>query len=118
MRDTAIEKTTFFYVHYSIQNFAKLVEEGDASWEAVEFPASKLKAAKFEIPPVDAKAKRDQYGFHESTVIGNLVKNGNASLFEAVAVCKPPTYLLSSSDPMPVQLPDGHFSMLSTSTCI
>ncbi|EPS32819.1 hypothetical protein PDE_07779 [Penicillium oxalicum 114-2] len=111
VRDTAIEKTTFFYVHYSIQNFAKLVEEGDASWEAVEFPASKLKAAKFEIPPVDAKAKRDQYGFHESTVIGNLVKNGNASLFEAVAVCKPPTYLLSSSDPMPVQLPDGHFTI-------
>ncbi|KAJ5488695.1 hypothetical protein N7539_003585 [Penicillium diatomitis] len=101
LRDTAIERTIFFYVHYSIQNFSKMVEKGDASWEAVEFPPSKLKAAKFNIPSVDAKAKRDQYGFHEPTVIRNLVKDGKASLFEAVAICKPPTYLLSSSDPMP-----------------
>ncbi|OOQ84906.1 putative TFIIIC transcription initiation factor complex subunits Tfc3 [Penicillium brasilianum] len=111
VRDTAIQRTTFFYVHYSASNFAKLVESGEASWEAVEFPAGKAKAAKCVIPAVDATAQRDKYGFHESSATKLLVKNGNASLFEALAVCKPPTYLLSSSDPMPVRLPDGHFTV-------
>jgi hypothetical protein len=93
-----------------------MVESGEASWEAVEFPAQKAKAAKCVIPAVDAVAKRDRYGFHESSASKKLVKDGNASLFEALAVCKPPTYLLSSSDPMPVRLPDGHFSTWSNST--
>ena len=110
VRDTAIRKTTFYYVHYSVTNFAKLVESGASSWEAVEFPPQKAKAAKCDIPAVDAVAHRDKYGFHDSNAVEKLLKNGNASLFEALAICKPPTYLLSSSDPMPVKLPDGHFS--------
>lgn len=95
-----------------------MVENGEASWEAVEFSAQKAKAAKCEVPAVDAVAKRDKYGFHESSASSKLVKDGNASLFEALAVCKPPTYLLSGSDPMPVRLTNGHFSKCSNSAHI
>lgn len=87
-----------------------MVESGKTSWEAVEFPPQKAKAAKCILPAVDVTVQRDKYGFHESSAVKDLLKNGNASLFEALAVCKPPTYLLSSSDPMPVKLADGHFS--------
>ncbi|KAJ5159664.1 uncharacterized protein N7482_006668 [Penicillium canariense] len=111
VRDTAIDKTIFYYVHYSVHNFAKLVESGQAVWEAVEFPVQKAKAANCYIPPVDAVAQLDEYGFPETSAVKKLVNNGNASLFEALAVCKPPTYLLSSSDPMPVRLRDGHYTI-------
>lgn len=109
VRDTAIERTVFYYVHYSAENFAKLVAAGEASWEAVEF-SKKGKAANFQIPAVDAKPQLDQYGFPLDPPKG-LLKNGNASLFEGVAICRPPNYLLSSSDPLAVQLPDGRYGM-------
>lgn len=110
VRDTAIEKTVFYYVHYSARNFAKLVESGQAVWEAVEF-SPKGKSSNIYVPPAGAKPQLDQYGLPSGLPQG-LLKNGNASLFEGVAYCRPSNYLLSSSDPMPIQLPDGRYSML------
>ncbi|KAJ5690603.1 hypothetical protein N7462_004995 [Penicillium macrosclerotiorum] len=109
VRDTAIEKTVFYYIHYSADNFAKLVESGQSLWEAVEYPAQKTKAASIQIPAVDATAQFDQLGFPQTGVSKGLFKNGNGSLFESLAVCRPSNYLLSSSDPVPVRLPDGRF---------
>ncbi|KAJ5585048.1 uncharacterized protein N7459_004848 [Penicillium hispanicum] len=106
VRDVAIEKTILYYVHYSAENFAKRVDAGEASWEAVEFPAKKAKSFNVNIPPVDATAQLDQYGLPQILPRG-LVKNGNITLFEGIAMCKPADYGLTSSDPMPYHTPDG-----------
>lgn len=79
-------------------------------WEAVEFSA-KGKTNNIRVPPADAKPQLDQYGLPSGLPQG-LLNNGNASLFEGVVYCRPSNYLLSSSDPMPIQLPDGRYSML------
>lgn len=105
-----MEKTVFYYLHYSARNFAKLVESGQAVWKAVEF-SPKGKLNNVHVAPVDAKPQLDQYGLPAGIPRG-LLNSGNASLFEGVAYGRPSNYLLSSSDPMPVQLPDGRYSTL------
>lgn len=106
VRDTAIEKTTIFYIHYSAKNFAKQVEAGTASWEAVEFPAKKAKSANFHLPPVDATAQLDENGLRQEIPRG-IVKNGKISLLEGLMVCKPTDYTVTSSDPTLCRYPNG-----------
>ncbi|KAJ5122371.1 hypothetical protein N7526_009308 [Penicillium atrosanguineum] len=114
VRDTAIERTVFYYINYSARNFAKMVEAGHSSWEAVEFAGSKKgKANNARLPPPDAKPQLDQYGLPTVPPIYPLMKNGAASLFECVAACRPSNYLLSSADPKAFQLFDGTFAVQS-----
>lgn len=110
VRDTAIEKTIIYYIHYSVKNFAKLVEAGVATWEAVEFPAKKAKGSSVRIPGVNATATLDQYGFPQEIPRG-IVKNGRISLFEGLAMCKPTDYSVTSSDPALSRYPDGSIGM-------
>ncbi|KAJ5200537.1 B-block binding subunit of TFIIIC [Penicillium cf. griseofulvum] len=94
VRDMAMKKTIMYYVHYSANNFAKLVESGQASWEAVEIPVKKAKSLKIEAPPFGGFPK-------------NLLKDPNSTLLDGILAVKPPNYLLSSSDPFVVELPNG-----------
>jgi transcription factor C subunit 3 len=103
----AMRKTTMFYVHYAGHNFAKLVEAGQASWEAVEFPEKKAKSLKIEIPPFNVVAQLDEYGFPRKAPPKSLLKNPNATIMDGIAYANPSDYLLSSSDPFVVRLPDG-----------
>lgn len=113
VRDTAIQKTVFYYINYSARNFAKIVEAGHSSWEAVEFAGSKKgKANNARLPPPDAKPQLDEYGLPTVPPIYPLMKNGAASLFECVAACRPSNYLLSSADPKAFQLFDGTFGKI------
>jgi transcription factor C subunit 3 len=107
-----MDKTVFYYIHYSARNFAKIVEAGDSSWEAVEFAGKTGKSNNARLPPPDAKPQLDRYGLPSGPPPQRLVKNGTASLFECVAACRPSNYLLSSADPKPVQLRDGTFGMI------
>ncbi|OQD90388.1 hypothetical protein PENANT_c001G01337 [Penicillium antarcticum] len=107
VRDMAMQKTTMFYIHYTGHNFAKLVEAGRASWEAVEFPEKKAKSLKIEIPRFDVVAQLDELGFPQKAPPVGLMKNPNASLLDGIKSANPSDYLLSTSDPFVVQLPDG-----------
>ncbi|OQE44565.1 hypothetical protein PENCOP_c002G04970 [Penicillium coprophilum] len=107
VRDMAMKKTIMFYVHYSANNFAKLVEAGQASWEAVEIPVKKAKSLKIEAPPFGALPQLDEHGFPKRAFPKNMSKDPYSTLLDGVMAVKPPNYLLSSSDPFVVELPNG-----------
>ncbi|KGO74859.1 B-block binding subunit of TFIIIC [Penicillium italicum] len=107
VRDMAMKKTIMFYVHYSANNFAKLVEAGQASWEAVEIPAKKAKSLKIVAPPFGVLPQLDEYGFLKKEFPKNMLKDPNATLLDGIMAVNPPNYLLSTSDPFVVELPNG-----------
>ncbi|KAJ5952735.1 B-block binding subunit of TFIIIC [Penicillium vulpinum] len=107
VRDLAMKKTIMFYVHYSANNFAKLVDAGQALWEAVELPVKKAKSLKIEAPPFGVLPQLDEHGFPKKEFPKNLLKDPNATLLDGIMAVKPPNYLLSSSDPFVVELPNG-----------
>ncbi|KAJ5515783.1 hypothetical protein N7527_007343 [Penicillium freii] len=107
VRDMAMKKTIMYYVHYSANNFAKLVEAGQASWEAVELPPKKAKSLKIVAPPFGVLPQLDEYGFLKKEFPKNMLKDPNSTLLDGILAVKPPNYLLSSSDPFVVELPNG-----------
>ncbi|KAJ5603999.1 hypothetical protein N7537_006955 [Penicillium hordei] len=107
VRDMAMKKTIMYYVHYSVNNFAKLVEAGQASWEAVELPAKKAKSLKIVAPPFGVLPQLDEHGFLKKEFPKNMLKDPNSTLLDGILAVKPPNYLLSSSDPFVVELPNG-----------
>ncbi|KAN0081736.1 hypothetical protein V8E54_003034 [Elaphomyces granulatus] len=111
VRDTALNRTITHYIHYSAKNFRKLVESGQASWEAVEFVAKDSQSATLVVPPVDAQVVLDAYGLPLIDPTPNLVKNGNATLLECMAAAKPTDYIQSSSDPIAVKQADGTYKI-------
>ncbi|KAJ5537083.1 hypothetical protein N7513_010269 [Penicillium frequentans] len=109
VRDSDVHKTIIHYVHYSARNFATKVIEGTAFWEAVQFPVKNHKSLKTELPRVDAPAELDQYGLPHNNIPVGMMKNGNVSLFEGLASCKPADYSLTRKDPMSVLQADGSY---------
>ncbi|KAL4931986.1 putative TFIIIC transcription initiation factor complex subunits Tfc3 [Aspergillus undulatus] len=110
VRDTALHRTITHYVQYSARNFGKLVEAGEALWEAVEFAPRNPKLDNVRVPPVDAKPQLDIYGLPFDAPATELLKNGDCSLSECMWVVKPKDYTISSSDPKAVKLEDGGYS--------
>lgn len=115
VRDTALQRTITHYVHYSATNFSKLVEAGEASWEAVEFVPRSNKSDTIPVPPVDAKPQLDDYGLPLDAPKSDLVKNGDCSLADGIWVVKPKDYKCSSSDPQAIKLEGGSYSKLKPS---
>ncbi|KAF7133864.1 hypothetical protein CNMCM5793_005276 [Aspergillus hiratsukae] len=109
VRDTALEKTVTHYIHYSMANFQKLVDAGEASWEAVEFVPRNTKADKISVPPIDAVPELDENGLPKAVPTKELIKNGNASLLAGILVVNPADYNCTGNDPMPVRLKDGSY---------
>lgn len=95
------------YLYYSATTYRNLVEAGDAAWEAVEYSPKNVSGR---IPPVDVVPRLDEYGFPLTGPSKELLKKGNASLLECMAVCKPEDYNRSFSDPVAVQLEDGSYA--------
>lgn len=116
VRDMAMKKTIMFYVHYSANNFANLVEAGQASWEAVELPAKKAKSLKIVAPPFGVLPQLDEHGFLKKEFPKNMLKDPNSTLLDGILAVKPPNYLLSSSDPFVVELPNGQHGMIASSS--
>ncbi|KAJ6164897.1 B-block binding subunit of TFIIIC [Penicillium chermesinum] len=85
VRDTDVQKTILYYVHYSFRHFEKRVENGTAFWEAVVCSSDKVKPSGPPIPAIDAPVDLDEHGLPRTLPFG-LQKNGNVSLFEGLAV--------------------------------
>ncbi|KAM0096387.1 hypothetical protein ACP6JD_000148 [Aspergillus fumigatus] len=111
VRDTALEKTITHYIHYSTANFQKLVDAGEASWEAVEFVPRNTKAEKISVPPIDAVPDLDENGLPKAVPTKELVKNGNASLLAGILTVNPADYNCTGNDPMPLRLKDNSYGM-------
>ncbi|EEP79975.1 predicted protein [Uncinocarpus reesii 1704] len=108
IRDTALRSTTFYFVQYSFRNFAALVNDGQASWEAV---GTAVKKNAGRPPPIDAKAEVDKYGFVIEKCPSNLLRQGNATLQECLECARPSNYATTSLDPVVVYLRDGTFGI-------
>jgi hypothetical protein len=104
VRDIALSKTVTHYIHYSVENFRKLVDSGSKDWAAVNHSTQKERATQPDL---------DQYGFPRSMSLPGLVKGGNASLYQCMTMVKPADYTFSASDPKAVKLADGTYSKLS-----
>ncbi|KAJ5723971.1 hypothetical protein N7488_002006 [Penicillium malachiteum] len=115
VRDSDVQKTTLHYVQYSGRNFARKVDEGNAFWEAVEFPPQKIKSSKIKVPPVEAHFEVDSYGLPQ-IVSPLLMKNGNIKLAEGLLCCKPSDYSLTRKDPAGVYQEDGSYRVQPGST--
>ncbi|KAL4903178.1 hypothetical protein BDW74DRAFT_180045 [Aspergillus multicolor] len=111
VRDTALNRTITHYIHYSAENFGKLVEAGECSWEAVEFAPRNSKSSSIAVPPVDAKPQLDAYGLPQDIPTSDLVKNGDCCLSDCMWIVKPKDYNVSSSDPKAVKLSDGTYTI-------
>ena len=114
VRDSDVHKTVIHYVQYSATNFGKKVEEGNAFWEAVEFQPDKHKPAKVEIPPIHAPFEVDEYGL-PTNLPPFLTNDGNISLYEGIASCKPSDYSLTCRDLVGIYYKDGSYSKYNLS---
>ncbi|KAK2753167.1 RNA polymerase III transcription initiation factor complex subunit [Arachnomyces sp. PD_36] len=111
IRDTALRGTITHYVHYSYHNFKHLVDNDEASWEAVEHVPKGPKSKTRPVPPVDAVAYYDENGFPIREKAYNLLKDGNATLGECLEIVQPGNYAISSTDPAAVKLEDGSYGV-------
>lgn len=109
VRDTALIQRTTHYVHYSARNFQRLVDAGEASWEAVEYIPKGDKSDPLHVPAVDAVPQLDPYGLPLIAPTSKLLKNGNATLLECTIVGRPEDYIHSNSDIRATQLKDGTY---------
>lgn len=113
VRDTALTGTISHYIHYSLSNFRRLVDSGQATWEAVEYVPRDGKGSEAQssrVLPVDAVPRLDEYGLPQNVPTKELIRNGNAALLECIASCNPPNYAYSYMDIGAVQLSDGSYS--------
>ncbi|KAJ5894656.1 hypothetical protein N7495_006347 [Penicillium taxi] len=112
VRDTSVRRTITCYVHYTRDNFARLVEMGEASWEAVEWTTKKaLQPAGLIIHPPNATGNFDKYGLPKRVPAG-ILNGGNVSYAEALWFAKPVDYSVTSSDPKPFIDVDGNEGVL------
>ncbi|KAF9892497.1 RNA polymerase III transcription initiation factor complex subunit [Aspergillus nanangensis] len=111
VRDTAINRTVTHFVHYSAVNFGKRVEAGETTWEAVEFNPKNSKSAHVRVQPADAVPNIDDNGLPIHVLSKELLRDGNASLFECMAVFKPQGYNVTSSDPFAAKLENGTYRL-------
>ncbi|KAK2797246.1 hypothetical protein FQN51_008769 [Onygenales sp. PD_10] len=107
VRDVGLRGTAKIYIHYSLRNFASLVDDGYASWEAVEFVPSGKSAIK--PPPVDAKPRLDEYGFSLDETPSNLLNGGDATLRSCLETAKPHNYVITTFDPVALKTKKGNY---------
>lgn len=111
LRDTALNKTVYYYIHYSFDHFSSLVSNGHASWDAVTGAPRSGKRV-LNAPPANAKATLDKYGF-PIDVSQPLLRKGNATLRECLEASKPSKWNLTFNDPIAISLLDGTYSRFS-----
>ncbi|GBF60883.1 transcription factor tau subunit [Trichophyton mentagrophytes] len=109
LRDTALNKTVYYYIHYSFDHFSSLVSNGHASWDAVTGAPRSGKRV-LNAPPANAKATLDKYGF-PIDVSQPLLRKGNATLRECLEASKPSKWNLTFNDPIAISLLDGTYTV-------
>lgn len=90
IRDTALIGKTPHYIHYSYPNFKSLVDHGLASWEAVAATSyGGKKKNGVVIPPPNAQADLDDYGFPKLLIGAFQGAENEATLADCAHAIKP-----------------------------
>ena len=84
LRDTALTGKTTHYVHYTFENFKKLVENEDATWEAVVTMTKDDRQGKGSTVALDAEPKLDEYGFPNLTTTLFQGRENDATLSQCI----------------------------------
>ncbi len=107
IRDTAMGKKSTYYVHYTYDNFKKLVENGEASWEAVSIVGADSKDMQQPAFAADSNVEVDEFGFPNIPTVLFQGRHNDATVSQcanAVDVHMAPT---SKNDPVVRALSDG-----------
>lgn len=109
IRDTAIINKNTYYVHYTYDNFTKLVNEGKASWEAVSTPAHDQTKEKKPTGTLIADPAIDEYGFLklQSTLFHG--RNNDATLDQCTQALNATKIPIRTTDLVASELIDGKF---------
>ena len=105
-------KTKTHYVHYTYDNFKRLVENGEATWEAVSVLGSDDKNRQQPALAVELKADLDEYGFPKIPATMFQGRHNDATLSQcvnAIVVVKP---TVTKKDPVVRELSDGTYGKI------
>lgn len=109
-------KTKAHYVHYTYDNFVRLVENGEATWEAVSILENNDQSRQQQPAlALNSKADLDEYGFPKipTTLFQGRHNDGTLSqCVDAIVVVKPS---VSRNDPVVKELDDGTYGINSSS---
>lgn len=103
-------KTKTHYIHYTYDNFKRLVENGEATWEAVSIVGSNKQSSQQPAFATDFD-DLDEYGFPDIPTTLFQGRHNDATLSQcvnAVAVKKP---CVTKNDPVVKELSDGTYGM-------
>ena len=90
IRDTALVGKSPHYIHYSYPNFKSLVDQGLASWEAVTATSyGGKKNNRVVIPPPNAQADLDDYGFAKLSMGAFQGAGNEATIADCIQAIKP-----------------------------
>lgn len=109
LRDIAMVNKNSHYVHFSYDNFRKLVDSGEASWEAVTTLGKNDKMGKELAPAFDDESNKDEFGFPklQSTLFQG--RDNDATLAQCVQALNAKPLLLNRNDPVAYKLDDGTY---------
>lgn len=114
LRDTALANRASHYIHFTHDNYKKMVENGDASWEAVVAMTKNFEEIKGSAAAMDAVPELDEYGFPRLQNSLFQGRENDATLSECIcALDAAPIY--THRDPIVKKLPDGTYSMIPSS---
>lgn len=106
IRDSALTDGIPHYIHYSFENFTRLVAQGKASWDAV-MTITKEHRKFTDAATIDAEPDLDENGFPKITESLFQGRHNDANLAECVQNASVKLPSLSSHDPRVVQTEDG-----------
>ncbi|KAL8905859.1 MAG: hypothetical protein Q9207_002379 [Kuettlingeria erythrocarpa] len=110
IRDAALTEGVPHYVHYSFDNFRKLVDMGRASWESVMTITQDHKDFKA-TASIEAKPELDDDGFPKLPSHIFQGRENDANLTECIRDADALPLPRSNSDPRAMQLSDGTWDM-------
>lgn len=114
IRDTAMTGKVTHYVYYTYDNFRRLVDSGEKSWEAVSNVAeNKKKSHKIAQPNIEPEF--DEFGFPRLDSSRFLGEHNDATLSECVESANLKPLSMSSVDPRAFKLSDNSWGMIDPS---
>ena len=109
LRDVAMVNKNSHYVHFSYDNFKKLVDGGEASWEAITAFGKNEKKGREPAPAFDDEPDKDEYGFPilQSTLFQGPDRDATPAQCVQALNAKP--LLLNRNDPIACKLNNGTY---------
>lgn len=107
IRDSTVTNRIAHYVHYTHDNFKAMVDNGKASWEAVETVREVKLPGVASTVAGDAVAELDEDGFPRLDASQFQGRDYIATLFECIQATKPKPFSITRNDPIVVKSKNG-----------